>query len=1456
MINSKKVKRFGAKLLSAVLVAGLLGGILPDLGHKENNKVEAAAPKHYAKSTFRKVIDNINELPQYVNPASFSSTEEYKEALTKSISKEWGRADRPFFILELVDYEENGEIGYLIGGCEPVPVEDMFGYNTEMSTLESQKSVTLLKGDGNTAFFLDEREGNASYYPGVSAWDTNDWFYRTDGSNPKNGAALTMYGYYENVGTDNGIFEVQFNGSKYEVVRSATGKGNIAWHTVNDIIASRPEFVGVDYDAELTASDLNSLGDRYYTKRTTDKDNPAYVVGSKYTLAENNELFLTHVMEFNEDEASKYSCAVKTITIEELNSNPEWVEYADLIYMSYRGKNGAAPAIWKTRNRLNHMSKVGVGGTYEDNYFLTHDLDWTVCQKIFDKVTATTNYAALVYDNNIYDASFKESADTVTMYDSNFNKLNWVKKDVPATNNNIMKMCMLTVGVNPNLVKRVFMKYINVVDDGHGKKIPIYTKQDGNAKQNWTNYTFLLLPEGMDLINGSDSHLESYVASKEYWLSFEGTVNYTQENFKAYAFNRVYTYKGNNNMASGFVTDHVGVKHDFFEDFDEYMKDHYGDPSRASENGSPADAIRYALGLHKTVVPFDGDLNVLDIEPSVDLDSGHKPIWTLKESSIYFMLPSFSGDVNITHMTTMEFVGKVTNLNSDYDMIYFGTDIGGFNTKEVSGETRTDFNDDNLDGKIYFHTGDIARYNNGYTKQEEYGDVNYVANSGASNNGSMRFSGNDISSLKKAELENYLKGEHPIVFSGKIYDTSTMDTYLDTESNCQIRNLIKDTTYRDKVTFSDRNTYGLDDLVMNGRAGVSFLQLPTTYLADAAHITNYVINEDAGYLSGSLTFKFKVPNGNFRYKIYIDKNRDGKFLDADNELVVDRAASPGQNYFSYALSSSMMGFIQWKIIVYDTTRPGVEKVETGCSAARMKAGAEKKVIKVLQIMPNNSNLNLQNNQKFIKYTEKLKEFQVIIHSITRTEFENTLQKVKNSVGRKFTYDIGRGIVEGEGVPNPNPATDLVTALESAKPRIIVGGHEQDSPYGLLQYNMLVIGFADMYGKEDLGNSNGAAEFLYYFGSREDRSILYTHDTTSMFSTINPDGTGKGYGTTPNTLLRDQMGMNRFAMISKYLDYLRPGLKNEMITYQSSRIYDTISSKTNEYHGMSSFCIHKLGKGEDTYQMPYKYMLKVNGTTGFGPANYETTKAAMLNAGQITSYPYYINPEFTVATTHPQYFQLNVEDPNMTVWYCLADNGSSYGIGASPMDAVNNYYIYSKGNIFYSGVGHSSINGDEEVKLFVNTMIAAYRQDTSAPYAEVVNDDVIQNDEHVYTLQVLRENNSDTLLEDLSGSTETVRVYFQILDGNFSNNLSCKITFDGMPADLKVRRKENNTEFTKDAEGFFTGIQHGELCYFDYPVKLLNGGAKDVTFECHNNIRKTSIGTSTLHMTLQPLFFLD
>ena len=57
---------------------------------------------------------------------------------------------------------------------------------------------------------------------------------------------------------------------------------------------------------------------------------------------------------------------------------------------------------------------------------------------------------------------------------------------------------------------------------------------------------------------------------------------------------------------------------------------------------------------------------------------------------------------------------------------------------------------------------------------------------------------------------------------------------------------------------------------------------------------------------------------------------------------------------------------------------------------------------------------------------------------------------------------------------------------------------------------------------------------------------------------------------------------------------------------------------------------------------------------------------------------------------------------MVVWYCLP--GSSYS--NSPNDARNNYYFYSKGNVIYTGAGHSTVNQDEEIELFINAMVAA------------------------------------------------------------------------------------------------------------------------------------------------------
>ncbi len=57
---------------------------------------------------------------------------------------------------------------------------------------------------------------------------------------------------------------------------------------------------------------------------------------------------------------------------------------------------------------------------------------------------------------------------------------------------------------------------------------------------------------------------------------------------------------------------------------------------------------------------------------------------------------------------------------------------------------------------------------------------------------------------------------------------------------------------------------------------------------------------------------------------------------------------------------------------------------------------------------------------------------------------------------------------------------------------------------------------------------------------------------------------------------------------------------------------------------------------------------------------------------------------------------------------------------SGKDALNNYYIYSKGNITYSGAGHAPVTGEDELKLFVNTVVKAYGSLNNAPDIQVDN----------------------------------------------------------------------------------------------------------------------------------------
>ncbi len=124
--------------------------------------------------------------------------------------------------------------------------------------------------------------------------------------------------------------------------------------------------------------------------------------------------------------------------------------------------------------------------------------------------------------------------------------------------------------------------------------------------------------------------------------------------------------------------------------------------------------------------------------------------------------------------------------------------------------------------------------------------------------------------------------------------------------------------------------------------------------------------------------------------------------------------------------------------------------------------------------------------------------------------------------------------------------------------------------------------------------------------------------------------------------------------------------------------------------------------------------------------FETNKVQAVNEGQITKYPYAIPDTLNVGQTHTQNYQLDLEyddEGDVLIWYNLTGGGIYKGRN---QDCRNDYYIYTKGNITYTGVGHNGDLKEDEKKLFVNTMIAAYRSGASDPYIIVTNQDAVNN----------------------------------------------------------------------------------------------------------------------------------
>lgn len=751
--------------------------------------------------------------------------------------------------------------------------------------------------------------------------------------------------------------------------------------------------------------------------------------------------------------------------------------------------------------------------------------------------------------------------------------------------------------------------------------------------------------------------------------------------------------------------------------------------------------IRYpSIGNHITVDKIETD--------SICLADGRldKTRWIIEN-----LAPQFAdnpNDLSVTIMGTREYIGKIEDINENYDLIYLGMDTSIMNTKieTIDGKrVKTDetvydhYNNDNFpaDGMVYVHVGDSIRLNSGIISNS---DNRYI-------NGIYRRSGNDITFDKLRELTEYIEAGYAVIISDEMI-TKDGDSYkvntkkIDSASNMykllnDVILLKQDGTYRyfgKNVNVKSAFEAGNAAAVANREKfskymGISKLtleysqaDLPLAY-DESDGIADYLSMDSDGVYRLKFRIKLKndaavdLANTSYNCKLYVDIDADGRYSedevltglqitdDGGSEKMADGNGryhlSAGSTYqILRAIPEGYTGFIAWKLVFeqnnqeFDNVseRALVRSAVEGYSAVPHQG--EKPLIKILQITSGSGNTNLDlKNDSYMKslYQDAKLDFRIEVTKIAAGEY------------------IDKSALPGK------------THAEYLK-----------------EFDMLVMGFYDSYkiGNPMTGAHDPELAESAFLGIREyalsGRSILFTHDLSGFNITDDSEHIWSWWA---NRYLRDIQGMDRFGVMSTYNTI--PG--DEKYQYKSKYDVTTYNDKIYKNNGTEEHSMpmalnnvllanvgyyKNLTYGENARAASAYMDWSKEYTYNGGKQNLGDVTAAQVNKGQITEYPYKISENFNVSGTHAQYMQLNLDTDcrdemtgdDIVVWYTL-DKRSNLGdsiYSAVEKDVRNNYFIFNKGNITYTGSGHRKVESQEEKRLFLNTLVAAYRAGMHAP----------------------------------------------------------------------------------------------------------------------------------------------
>ena len=499
-----------------------------------------------------------------------------------------------------------------------------------------------------------------------------------------------------------------------------------------------------------------------------------------------------------------------------------------------------------------------------------------------------------------------------------------------------------------------------------------------------------------------------------------------------------------------------------------------------------------------------------------------------------------------------------------------------------------------------------------------------------------------------------------------------------------------------------------------------------------------------------------------------------------------------------ALPEEYVGVIPWKLVFYDNADRLVRTAKSGYTSVPQQNG--KKTIRVLQLLSddNRNNWNLHDDSTFSNYINGLTDWNVSIDSMTVTYLVND----KLKIGGTSDTDIQR-IYQ-----------DSYNLFQQYDMLILGFGDAYRFGY--------TYGASDVYyNRLDNVKRNLAVGWAVRDYIESGKSILFTHDTTSYVNNIqsaimwNDEGYAEKnntnywyWGYEFNKTIRASVGLDRYGALKEYYQQRAASTTGEeqkrdqeYLKTLESYTFDEIKEPNSDNvlmqkEGLTKYTVVRFlrsyledlrttNSSEVWFPVKNSLLRQAGYDNGKGPdwnhpsnllmGDYAGSSliATQVNEGQITQYPYQISAkeQLEISNTHYQWLQPNMElDRNgdgkndIVVWYCISGVASGnykdtniYNI--TPNDVVNNYYIYTMGNVTYSGAGHSRPTKDAEIKLFVNTMIAAYNAGVTAPSVSFKD----KSGSKIQSVYMLYDPVNHIVLDDKNNGT--ISVNFQADDYN-------------------------------------------------------------------------------------------